>query len=184
MQQTILYKRMKPEKPHYVDNEKFLERIKDYKKKKKQGLISKVPDDIAETIYNIAVSLAKCPKFNGYTYKDEMIADGVLNCLEKIDNFSTRKSKNPFAYFTQIIYFAFIRRIKGENKHSYIKNKMMQDFVHALQMEEPKMKKKKVLHYEQLHENWDKMERELLEKERMKHERKSRKRKKKNSNIW
>ncbi|MCX8008342.1 MAG: hypothetical protein N3A54_01420 [Patescibacteria group bacterium] len=157
-----------PSKKHYVNNEDFLKKLKAFRSNKKKGLVSRIPDEIAEIIHSIAVSLARSPKFNGYTYKEEMISDAVLNCLEKIDNFSPRKSNNPFAYFTQIIYFAFIRRIKGENKHSYIKNKIMQDFLHTLHSNEQKIKKKKILHYETTHESWDKLDREILEKEKRK----------------
>ena len=54
-----------------------------------------------------------------------MISDGIENCLQYIDNFDPEKSKNPFAYFTQIIYFAFVRRITREKKQSKIKNKLL-----------------------------------------------------------
>ena len=146
----------------YVNNNDFLIKIKKFKTDFKKGRVTRVPEDIAEIILKIATNLAKSPKFNGYTYKDEMISDGVLNCIEKIHNFSTRKSTNPFAYFTQIIYFAFLRRIKGENKHSYIKNKMMQQSLETLNSVEPKMKNKKHFHYELDHEKWGKMEEEIL----------------------
>lgn len=156
----------------YVNNSEFLEKIKKFKSEYKKGKVTRIPEDIAETILNIATNLAKSPKFNGYTYKDEMISDGVLNCIEKIHNFSSRKSNNPFAYFTQIIYFAFLRRIKGEHKHSYIKNKMMQDMSLELIQNEPKMKKKKMFHYEQEHEKWGKMEEEVLTKTKRRRKRK------------
>ena len=38
-------------------------------------------------------------------------------------NFDETKSKNPFAYFTQIIYYAFLRRIQKEKKQTYVKYK-------------------------------------------------------------
>ena len=55
-----------------------------------------------------------------------MISDGIENCLQYIHNFDPDKSKNPFSYFTQIIYYAFIRRIQKEKKQSHIKNKMIE----------------------------------------------------------
>lgn len=141
---------------NYVNNEEFLKKIKKYKKEYKAGAAHSVPDDIAVIIYNIATNLAKSPKFNGYTYKDEMICDGVLNCIEKIHNFSPRKSSNPFSYFTQIIYFAFLRRIKEETKHSYIKNQSYQDFIEKLQYENKNIKSNlKNKHYEDGH-TWQK----------------------------
>ena len=53
-----------------------------------------------------------------------MINDGIENCLQYIDNFNPEKSNNPFAYFTQIIYYAFLRRIQKEKKHLFVKFKM------------------------------------------------------------
>ena len=71
----------------------------------------------------IATHLSYKPNFINYTFREEMVADGVENCLQYIDNFNPDKSKNPFAYFTQIIYFAFLRRIQKEKKYLYIKYK-------------------------------------------------------------
>jgi DNA-directed RNA polymerase specialized sigma24 family protein len=67
------------------------------------------------------------PNFINYSYREEMISDGIENCLQYIDNFDPTKSNNPFAYFTQIIYYAFLRRIAKEKKQSYIKGKLIQD---------------------------------------------------------
>ena len=71
----------------------------------------------------IATRLSHKPNFMNYTFRDEMICDGIENCLQYIDNFDPDKSQNPFAYFTQIIYYAFIRRIQKEKKHLYVKYK-------------------------------------------------------------
>ena len=71
----------------------------------------------------IATHLSYKPNFINYTFREEMISDGVENCLQYIDNFNPDKSKNPFAYFTQIIYFAFLRRIQKEKKYLYTKYK-------------------------------------------------------------
>ena len=73
----------------------------------------------------IAVHLSHKPNFINYTFKEEMISDGIENCLQYIDNFNPEKSHNPFAYFTQIIYYAFLRRIQKEKKHMYTKYKLM-----------------------------------------------------------
>ena len=118
----------------YVDNEKFLEQMKDFRAKVK---ISKengtqrprVPEYIGECIFKIASHLARKPNFATYTFKDDMISDGVENCLLYIDNFDPDKSSNPFAYFTQIIYYAFLRRIQKEKKQLYVKYKSMENEV-------------------------------------------------------
>ena len=71
----------------------------------------------------IAEGLSHKPNFINYTYRDEMISDGIENCLMYFENFDETKSKNPFAYFTQVIYFAFLRRIQKEKKQLYVKYK-------------------------------------------------------------
>ena len=86
----------------------------------------RVPMFVGESIMKIATHLAFRPNFANYTFREEMISDGIENCLQYIDNFDPNKSKNPFAYFTQIIYYAFIRRIQKEKKQAHIKNKMIE----------------------------------------------------------
>ena len=76
----------------------------------------------------IAEGLSHKPNFINYTYRDEMIADGIENCLQYFNNFDPSKSKNPFAYFTQVIYFAFLRRIQKEKKQLYVKYKATEQF--------------------------------------------------------
>ncbi|MGY8864833.1 MAG: sigma factor for late transcription [Methylophagaceae bacterium] len=85
-----------------------------------------VPDYIGKCIMMIAQRLATRPNFSGYMYKEEMISDGIENCLQYIHNFNPEKSQNPFAYFTQIIWYAFLRRISKEKKQMYIKFKASQ----------------------------------------------------------
>ena len=80
---------------------------------------------LGECILKIANHLSYRPNFINYTYKEEMISDGIENCLQYIDNFDPEKSKNPFAYFTQIIYYAFIRRIAKEKKQQKIKDRIL-----------------------------------------------------------
>ena len=75
--------------------------------------------------YKIATHLSYRPNFINYTYREEMIGDGIENCIQYAKNFDPEKSKNPFAYFTQIIYYAFLRRISKEKKQQSIKQKMI-----------------------------------------------------------
>ena len=121
-------------KKHYVNNEKFLEQMKEFRIKVKHAKENnlqrpRVPEYIGECIFKIASHLARKPNFANYTFKDDMISDGVENCLLYIDNFDPDKSSNPFAYFTQIIYCAFLRRIQKEKKQLYVKYKSMENEV-------------------------------------------------------
>ncbi len=82
-----------------------------------------VPRYIGESILLICNNLAKKPNFSGYTYKHDMISDGIMDCIAAVDNFDPDKTNNPFAYFTQIAWNAFLRRIQKEKKQTYIKHK-------------------------------------------------------------
>jgi hypothetical protein len=86
-----------------------------------------VTEYIGECFLKIAEHLAYRPNFMNYVYKEEMIGDGIENCLMYAHNFDPEKSKNPFSYFTQIIYYAFLRRIEKEKKQSYIKFKCIRE---------------------------------------------------------
>lgn len=117
---------------HYVNNADFLAAIIEMKAKveeaKQQGKPKPmVSNYIGECILKIATHLSYKPNFINYSYRDEMISDGIENCLQYIDNFDPTKSNNPFAYFTQIIYYAFLRRIAKEKKQTYIKGKIILD---------------------------------------------------------
>ena len=122
---------MPKKKPaHYVSNKDLLIAMEKFRENCKEAEESgedkpKVPEYIGECILKIANGLSNRPNFINYTYKDEMISDGIENCLQYIYNFNPAKSKNPFAYFTQIIYYAFIRRIQKEKKQHHIKHKMI-----------------------------------------------------------
>jgi hypothetical protein len=123
---------MKKEK-HYINNADFLKALVDYKDAKKLAKKNKtaeppIPNYIGECFMKIAEGLSHKPNFINYTYRDEMISDGIENCLMYFDNFDPTKSKNPFAYFTQIIYFAFLRRIQKEKKQLYVKYKSTEMF--------------------------------------------------------
>ena len=116
------------EKPHYVDNKKFLEAMIEYrdrceKAKNRNRKKPEVTNYIGECFLKIANHLSYRPNFINYTFRDDMISDGIENCLQYMDNFNPDKSNNPFAYFTQIIYYAFIRRIQKEKKQ--IKSKLI-----------------------------------------------------------
>ena len=116
---------------HYVNNADFLEAMKEWKGKCKEAEELGDPQPpvtnyIGECFLKIANHLSYRPNFINYTYRDEMISDGIENCLQYCGNFNPEKSKNPFAYFTQIIYYAFLRRIQKEKKQTHIKNKMIE----------------------------------------------------------
>ena len=85
----------------------------------------RVPEYIGKCIYLIATNLSRKINFMNYSFKEEMIGDGIENCLMYIENFNPIKYSNPFAYFTQIIYYAFLRRIHKEKKQTYIKQKIL-----------------------------------------------------------
>ena len=119
-------------KQQYVNNKDFLaamityrEEVRKAEEKKKDRPI--VPTYVGECIMKIATHLARKPNFVNYTFKEEMISDGIENCLQYLNNFNPDTSNNPFAYFTQIIYYAFIRRIQKEKKQTTIKQRMIQE---------------------------------------------------------
>jgi hypothetical protein len=135
---TKLIKKKRVAQEHYVDNKVFFTAMRQYRREyvrnKKDGLPApQVSNYIGDCIMKIAQRLSNSPNFMNYAFKDEMISDGIENCLQYIHNFNPNKSKNPFAYFTQIVYFAFLRRIEKERTHLYIKyslidNAMIDDF--------------------------------------------------------
>ena len=116
---------------HYIDNEVFYEEFVKWKKEvtkvvKAGGKEPPVTDYIGRCFLEIAERLSYRPNFINYPFRDEMVGDGVENCLMYASNFDPAKSKNPFSYFTQIIYYAFIRRIQKEKKQNYIKFKSIE----------------------------------------------------------
>jgi DNA-directed RNA polymerase specialized sigma24 family protein len=124
----------KKKKNHYVDNERFLNEIVEYKKRiaeaKEQGLEKpRVSEYIGKCIYLIAENLSHKPRFMNYSFRDELVSDAIENCFLYFDNFNPDKGSNPFAYFTQIIYYAFHRRISKEEKNRYIIYKKFQESV-------------------------------------------------------
>ena len=124
---------MARKKQHYVDNEKFLVVMRDYREKylkSKDDEIEppEIPDYAGECFLKIAERLSHRPNFINYAFREEMVSDGIENCVMYASNFNPEKSTNPFAYFTQIIYYAFLRRIEKEKKQLYIKYKTMDEF--------------------------------------------------------
>jgi len=128
--------KLKPkEKPHYVNNRDFSEAVYDYAKEALVARTNETPlpivtDYIATCFIKIAEGLSHRPNFVRYTYREEMVMDAVENCLKAVENYNidakTRSGKpNAFAYFTQIIWFAFLRRITKEKKQQEIKEKYM-----------------------------------------------------------
>jgi len=114
---------------HYIDNEEFFKSISAWKilvVEASESGDERPPVDnyIGECFLKIAEHLSYRPNFINYPYREEMISDGIENCLTYAHNFDPEKSKNPFSYFTQIIYYAFLRRIEREKKQAYIKYKL------------------------------------------------------------
>ena len=122
---------MKQKKQHYLDNKEFLAELVKYRKsvqeaKENEQKKPRVPEYLGECFLKIATHLSYRPNFINYMYKDDMICDGIENCLQYIDNFDPAKSANPFAYFTQVSYYAFLRRIAKEKKQMEIKDKILE----------------------------------------------------------
>ena len=125
----IMAKRKRSE--HYVNNKEFLAalikltedmEIAEIRGKEKP----RIPRYIGECFLKIATHLSFKPNFVNYMFKEDMISDGSENCVQYIHNFNPEKSQNPFAYFTQIIHYAFLRRIQKEKKQLEIKNKILE----------------------------------------------------------
>ena len=115
----------KAKKVHYVDNQKFYKAIVEYRQKLQDARDAgrddpRIPDYIGECIWKIAEKLSTKPCFMNYSYRDEMVSDGIENCILYFKDYDPQKGQNPFAYFTQVIYYAFIRRISKEERNRYI----------------------------------------------------------------
>jgi hypothetical protein len=133
--------KVKPkDKPHYVNNKLFSQSVVDYvtsvnESRSKNEDEPVITEYIGSCFLKIAEGLSHKPNFVGYTYREEMVMDGVENCIKAIMNYDVKKATrtglpNAFAYFTQIVYFAFLRRIAKEKKQQDIKEKYM-DFAGA-----------------------------------------------------
>ena len=127
---------MAPSKRNYVNNADLLAAMKEYlaacaEADEQDKEVPQDPRYVGNCIFEIATRLASRPNFSGYSFKEDMIMDGVENCLQYIRNFNPEKSTNAFAYFTQIIWYAFIRRIHKEKRQMYVKYKAGQNLLHA-----------------------------------------------------
>ena len=121
---------VKKKTEYYVNNKEFLEAITVYRNsviaaKESGDTRPRVPNYIGDCFLKIATHLSYKPNFVNYMFREDMICDGIENCVQYIENFNPEKSKNPFAYFTQIIYYAFLRRIQKEKRQLEIKNKIL-----------------------------------------------------------
>ena len=116
---------------HYVNNKEFLAALIRYREDREIAVLQDkprpvIPRYIGECFLKIANHLSFKPNFVNYMFKEDMISDGIENCVQYIHNFNPEKSQNPFAYFTQIIHYAFLRRIQREKRQLEIKNKILE----------------------------------------------------------
>ena len=116
---------------HYVNNKELLQALIVYREKvadaKEKDLPKpRITNYLGECFLKIATHLSYKPNFVNYMFRDDMISDGIENCVQYIHNFDPEKSRNPFAYFTQIIHYAFLRRIQKEKKQLDIKTKIIE----------------------------------------------------------
>jgi len=116
---------------HYVNNKEFLAALIKYQEDIEIARLQDktkpvIPRYIGECFLKIANHLSFKPNFVNYMFKEDMISDGIENCVQYIHNFNPEKSRNPFAYFTQIIHYAFLRRIQREKRQLEIKNKIIE----------------------------------------------------------
>ena len=116
---------------HYVNNKQLLEALIVYRAKVAHAKENDLPKPritnyLGECFLKIATHLSYKPNFVNYMFREDMISDGIENCVQYIHNFDPEKSKNPFAYFTQVIHYAFLRRIQKEKKQLDIKTKIIE----------------------------------------------------------
>ena len=126
---SVMAKRRRSE--HYVNNKEYLAAIVAYKlsileAEKLDQPKPRITNYLGSCFLKIATHLSYKPNFVNYMFKDDMICDGIENCVQYINNFNPEKSSNPFAYFTQIIHYAFLRRIQKEKKQLEIKTKIIE----------------------------------------------------------
>ena len=121
----------KKKSEHYVNNKELLEALIVYREKVAHAKENDLPKPritnyLGSCFLKIATHLSYKPNFVNYMFRDDMISDGIENCVQYIHNFDPEKSRNPFAYFTQIIHYAFLRRIQKEKKQLDIKTKIIE----------------------------------------------------------
>ena len=118
-------------KEHYVNNKDFLDALMNYFAEVERAKLNDkpkppIPRYIGDCFLKMANHLSYKPNFVNYMFREDMICDGIENCVRYIHNFNPEKSQNPFAYFTQIIHYAFLRRIQREKRQLEIKNKILE----------------------------------------------------------
>jgi hypothetical protein len=116
---------------HYVNNKELLEALiihrESVARAKEKGLPKpRISNYLGGCFLKIATHLSYKPNFVNYMFREDMISDGIENCVQYIHNFNPERSQNPFAYFTQIIHYAFLRRIQKEKKQLDIKTKIIE----------------------------------------------------------
>ena len=116
---------------HYVNNKEFLEALIVYRGKcaeaeEKGQPRPRITNYLGSCFLKIATHLSYKPNFVNYMFREDMISDGIENCVQYIKNFDPEKSRNPFAYFTQIIHYAFLRRIQKEKRQMDIRSKIIE----------------------------------------------------------
>jgi len=122
----------KKAKVHYVDNKRFFDEIVAYRERLHQARAAgledpRIPNYVGECIWKIAEKLSTKPCFMNYSYREEMVSDGIENCILYFKDYDPSIGQNPFAYFTQVIYYAFLRRIGKEEKNRYAMYKHFQE---------------------------------------------------------
>ena len=116
---------------HYVNNKDLLEALIVYREKVAHAKENDLPKPritnyLGDCFLKIATHLSYKPNFVNYMFREDMICDGIENCVQYIKNFDPEKSRNPFAYFTQIIHYAFLRRIQKEKRQMDIRSKIIE----------------------------------------------------------
>ena len=121
----------KRKKNNFLDNKKFFEAMSAYHKECAQAKKDKlprprIPNYIGKCFLDIAEHLSMRPNFSNYMYRQDMVMDAVENCVTYAHRFDPAKSNNPFSYFTQVCWYAFIRRIGKEKKQIEICDKIIE----------------------------------------------------------
>ena len=116
---------------HYVNNKEYLEALIVYRTKCAEAEEAgkprpRITNYLGSCFLKIATHLSYKPNFVNYMFREDMISDGIENCVQYIKNFDPEKSRNPFAYFTQIIHYAFLRRIQKEKRQMDIRSKIIE----------------------------------------------------------
>ena len=116
---------------HYVNNKEFLEALVIYRAQCARAEEAgesrpRITNYLGSCFLKIATHLSYKPNFVNYMFREDMISDGIENCVQYIKNFNPEKSSNPFAYFTQIIHYAFLRRIQKEKRQMDIRSKIIE----------------------------------------------------------